>query len=336
MRMFDSHTINASELVYLFNRRRWSDFSVHCRFSRAAGSAPAWLQPCRRSRARCVALPDLLLLVSRRSRSLSRFSAPLPLSALLCSASARRDVCVRLSSHALQPSGSPHARGGLSCRGYERHGAPHARRTHHGGRHAASARRSTGAHAPQQLQELRRIALRAVRALHSGSDHKPLEAQEEEQTRQSAGKRDLRLALPSAAAHAGLRALLVCLSSPFPSLCPVIGPNGSGKSNLLDALSFVLGLRLEKDKSRASVLTDLLHKKQDETLADIEAAGKGREIAWVQLVYIGADGQQKSGRRMKELERERCSRALRAPLSSHWLTCALHAPSVVFLRSCRH
>ncbi len=69
----------------------------------------------------------------------------------------------------------------------------------------------------------------------------------------------------------------------------MIGPNGSGKSNLLDALSFVLGLRLDKDRSRAALLTDLLHKKEGEELADVEAAGRG--TAYVELVHKSADGQ---------------------------------------------
>lgn len=69
----------------------------------------------------------------------------------------------------------------------------------------------------------------------------------------------------------------------------VIGPNGSGKSNLLDALSFVLGLRLDKDKSRAAVLTDLLHKKQDQTLDDVRREGRGQ--AYVELVFMSGDGQ---------------------------------------------
>ena len=103
----------------------------------------------------------------------------------------------------------------------------------------------------------------------------------------------------------------------------MIGPNGSGKSNLLDALSFVLGLRLEKDKSRASVLTDLLHKKQDETLADIEAAGKGREIAWVQLVYRAADGQtgrDERARQCSEGERQPACRSVLSTSRSHLLS----------------
>lgn len=61
----------------------------------------------------------------------------------------------------------------------------------------------------------------------------------------------------------------------------------------------MLGLRLEKDKSRAAILTDLLHKKQDESLEDIENAGKDRAEAWVQLVYVGADGQRGAAERQR-------------------------------------
>jgi len=75
---------------------------------------------------------------------------------------------------------------------------------------------------------------------------------------------------------------------PFKDFTAVIGPNGSGKSNLLDALSFVLGVRLDAEKSRARVLTDLLHRKPDETLEDVEASGRGN--AYVELVHKSADG----------------------------------------------
>ena len=34
-----------------------------------------------------------------------------------------------------------------------------------------------------------------------------------------------------------------CVIGPFTSFSAVIGPNGSGKSNLMDAISFVLGIR---------------------------------------------------------------------------------------------
>jgi structural maintenance of chromosome 1 len=76
---------------------------------------------------------------------------------------------------------------------------------------------------------------------------------------------------------------------PFKDFTAVIGPNGSGKSNLLDALSFVLGVKLDSERSRAKVLTDLLHRKQDETIEQVEAAGRGN--AYVELVYKNAEGQ---------------------------------------------
>jgi chromosome segregation ATPase len=71
----------------------------------------------------------------------------------------------------------------------------------------------------------------------------------------------------------------------------VIGPNGSGKSNLLDALAFVLGVKLEKDRARARQLSDFLHKKHSETLEDVVANDRGQ--AWVELVHMSADGQRR-------------------------------------------
>ena len=96
----------------------------------------------------------------------------------------------------------------------------------------------------------------------------------------------------------------------------MIGPNGSGKSNLLDALSFVLGLRLDKDKSRAAVLTDLLHKKQDQTLEDVRREGRGQ--AYVELVFMSADGRQNAHRDGRE------QRVARAPNSRLTRCIALH------------
>ncbi|KAL0218335.1 hypothetical protein P9112_003988 [Eukaryota sp. TZLM1-RC] len=49
---------------------------------------------------------------------------------------------------------------------------------------------------------------------------------------------------------------------PFKQFSSVIGPNGSGKSNLLDAISFVLGIRASE--LRGNALQDLIHRKEGE------------------------------------------------------------------------
>jgi structural maintenance of chromosome 1 len=47
------------------------------------------------------------------------------------------------------------------------------------------------------------------------------------------------------------------LVGPFKRFTTVIGPNGSGKSNLMDAISFVLGIRT--GKLRGNNLRELLY-----------------------------------------------------------------------------
>ena len=43
---------------------------------------------------------------------------------------------------------------------------------------------------------------------------------------------------------------------PFPNFTAVIGPNGSGKSNLMDAISFVCGVKTSHLRGKLEVLTD--------------------------------------------------------------------------------
>jgi structural maintenance of chromosome 1 len=61
---------------------------------------------------------------------------------------------------------------------------------------------------------------------------------------------------------------------PFRRFTAVVGPNGSGKSNLMDAISFVLGVHSRQ--LRSSQLRDLLHKAP----GDVQASS-----AFVTLVY---------------------------------------------------
>lgn len=50
---------------------------------------------------------------------------------------------------------------------------------------------------------------------------------------------------------------------PFKQFSCVIGPNGAGKSNLMDAISFVLGVRAQYMRSQA--LKDLINVQSDGT-----------------------------------------------------------------------
>ncbi|PIA14795.1 RecF/RecN/SMC protein [Coemansia reversa NRRL 1564] len=74
---------------------------------------------------------------------------------------------------------------------------------------------------------------------------------------------------------------------PFTSFTAVVGPNGAGKSNLMDAISFVLGVR--STHLRSSQLKDLVYrgravKGQSEGAVDEAGDQRGRR-AWVRAVY---------------------------------------------------
>jgi structural maintenance of chromosome 1 len=80
---------------------------------------------------------------------------------------------------------------------------------------------------------------------------------------------------------------------PFHSFTAVIGPNGSGKSNLMDALSFVLGVR--SAQLRSSQLKDLIYRggedegDEDEDSESDEAGDKNPSTASVTAVYRDRD-----------------------------------------------
>lgn len=63
---------------------------------------------------------------------------------------------------------------------------------------------------------------------------------------------------------------------PFDDFTCIIGPNGSGKSNMMDAISFVLGV--QSKQLRSSHLKELIFRK--------DALSKPATKASVKLVYI--------------------------------------------------
>ena len=69
---------------------------------------------------------------------------------------------------------------------------------------------------------------------------------------------------------------------PFYDFTAIIGPNGAGKSNLMDAISFVLGVRT--GQLRGAQLKDLIY-----AFDDKEKEQKGRR-AFVRLVYQLGNG----------------------------------------------
>lgn len=70
---------------------------------------------------------------------------------------------------------------------------------------------------------------------------------------------------------------------PFKGFTAVVGTNGSGKSNLMDAISFVLGVRTAQ--LRGNQLRDLVYRNQED-----ESDDASRRRAYVKLVYQQDDG----------------------------------------------
>ncbi|KJA20749.1 hypothetical protein HYPSUDRAFT_166635 [Hypholoma sublateritium FD-334 SS-4] len=84
---------------------------------------------------------------------------------------------------------------------------------------------------------------------------------------------------------------------PFMNFTSVIGPNGAGKSNLMDAISFVLGVK--SAQLRSSQLKDLVYRGRrlaaedgsvppDEEDEEVEGEGTAKK-AWVMAVYVDTD-----------------------------------------------
>lgn len=71
---------------------------------------------------------------------------------------------------------------------------------------------------------------------------------------------------------------------PFKNFTAIIGPNGAGKSNLMDAISFVLGVR--SMQLRGAQLKDLIY-----AFDDKEREQKGRKAS-VKLVYLTGTGEE--------------------------------------------
>jgi len=70
---------------------------------------------------------------------------------------------------------------------------------------------------------------------------------------------------------------------PFRHFTCIVGPNGSGKSNLMDAISFVLGVQAKV--LRSEKLRDLVYRKEGENPKENERTGS------VELTYVGDDSE---------------------------------------------
>ncbi|CAL1167176.1 unnamed protein product, partial [Cladocopium goreaui] len=69
---------------------------------------------------------------------------------------------------------------------------------------------------------------------------------------------------------------------PFDKFTSIIGPNGSGKSNIMDAISFCLGIKTKH--LRGERLKDLVYRREEET---VDANQRGAEVT---LVFKSAKG----------------------------------------------
>lgn len=68
----------------------------------------------------------------------------------------------------------------------------------------------------------------------------------------------------------------------------IIGPNGSGKSNMMDAISFVLGIR--SSHLRSSQLKDLIYRGRLDEPNGTDSSSEDPESAYVMAVYEKSDG----------------------------------------------
>lgn len=75
---------------------------------------------------------------------------------------------------------------------------------------------------------------------------------------------------------------------PFKNFTAIIGPNGSGKSNLMDSISFVLGVRTAQLRGS---LKELLYSSSSEQQPDQAAAHAPRK-GYVKLVYETDEGEE--------------------------------------------
>ncbi|KAJ3549243.1 hypothetical protein NMY22_g966 [Coprinellus aureogranulatus] len=101
-------------------------------------------------------------------------------------------------------------------------------------------------------------------------------------------------------AHRGMRLQVVPTIGPFTNFTSVIGPNGAGKSNLMDAISFVLGVK--SAQLRSSQLKDLVYRgrrlangtqTQDDEEDEEEGEGEGTaKKAWVMAVFKDEKGKE--------------------------------------------
>ena len=79
-----------------------------------------------------------------------------------------------------------------------------------------------------------------------------------------------------------------CLIGPFDKFTAIIGPNGSGKSNLMDAISFVLGI--SSQALRSTQLADLIYRSA-EVGGGADSGGRGRKAS-VTAWYVDANGRE--------------------------------------------
>lgn len=97
-------------------------------------------------------------------------------------------------------------------------------------------------------------------------------------SRQSLGRIE-RLVVENFKSYGGLHEI-----GPFDKFTCVIGPNGSGKSNIMDAISFCLGIRAKH--LRGDRLKDLIYRREEEDVASNKRSSK------VMIVFRTASGEE--------------------------------------------
>ena len=78
---------------------------------------------------------------------------------------------------------------------------------------------------------------------------------------------------------------------PFSDFTAVIGPNGAGKSNLMDAISFVLGVKSRKLRGKNA--RALIH--DPSSSGEPRSASRSSSSAFVQLVFVTDEAEVEAG-----------------------------------------
>ena len=118
--------------------------------------------------------------------------------------------------------------------------------------------------------------------------------------------------------------MLVFSQGPFKRFTAIVGPNGAGKSNLMDAISFVLGVRTMQ--LRGQQLRDLIFRKEGEETVERDA--------YVKLSFAKASAEEGEEEDDEDDEAAEILTFARKISSSGASSCVLNGRTVTWERYC--